>query len=743
MSRVCAYIGYCWLLLACSARHDAQDAAASGPESVAPLSLESPAAERTSQLLNELGANASLTGDELRAKHPRTAGSGLNYDPSSAEGLARIQASTHALDGPELERLAQLGFVVSTKSEFPTMLYAYASFYVQDLPLYVSSDSILDAIFRSYDEMLADIELNVLLDDLGSLIVSLRSALPDSLANSATKRDVDLYLAVAQSLLQGKPAGAVAGADEAEITVLTEQAQRASGHDKRVLLGVERDIDFSQLLPRGHYTKLPQLARYFQALSWLSRTDLRLIETLPSGERVFRREQLAAAVLLRQLMDTEALASYRRIDETLAAFAGQSDSMRIFELDALRADLGLATWDDANGLDSGRIAQTILDKGYGAQQIASQLIINKSSDGRALPLARTFALFGQRYTVDSHVLSNVVYDVVPQRLMPDPLDVAYAALGNDAALTLLGPELDQYAGALESTRRLVDLHEPSYWSESLYTSWLQALRTLSPSPSQLEDPTRPGVTHSAAWDARLLNTQLASWAQLRHATTLYAKPSYTTGLLCEYPDAYVEPYPAFFDALQAFARRGTALAEELAPCNEPLGRKLSGYFQNLATAMSTLGDMARSELSGQPFSESQLAFINDAIRKTDDCPGSATFDGWYAALDYTVMEDGRVSSDMDPVVADIHTQPTDARGNDVGRVLHVGVGLPRLLVVTTDTCQGPRAYVGVVSTYSQLTTEHWQRLNDAEWADRILGTTDDAVDIVPWTRSFLGEQIER
>jgi hypothetical protein len=729
------------LLLACSARPDAQDAAAPGPQSVAPLSLESPAAERTSQLLNELRANTSLTGDELRAKHPRNYGAGLNYEPGAAEGLSRIQASTHALEEPELERLAQLGFVVSAKHEFPTMLYAYASFYVQDLPLYVSADSILDAIFRSYDTILADIELNVLLDDLGSVIASLRSALPESVANGATKRDVDLYLAVAQSLLQGEIASAVAGADQAEIAALTEQAQRASGRDKRVLLGVERDIDFSQLKPRGHYAKLPQLARYFQALSWLSRTDLRLIETLPSGERVFRREQFAAAVLLRQLMDAEALASYRRIDETLAAFAGRSDSMRVFELDALRADLGLANWDDASELDSARIAQTILDKGYGAQQIASQLIVNKSSDGRTLPLARTFALFGQRYTVDSHVLSNVVYDVVPDRLMPDPLDAAYAAFGNDAALTLLGPDLDQYAGPLESTRRLVDLHEPSYWSESLYTSWLQALRKLS--PSQQGDPALPGVTRSAAWDARLLNTQLASWAQLRHSTTLYAKPSYTTGLLCEYPDAYVEPYPAFFDALEAFARRGTALAETLSPRHEPLGGKLAAYFKNLASAMSTLGAMARSELSGQPLSDSQLAFINDAIRKSDDCPGSATFDGWYAGLDYAVMENGRVSSEMEPIVADIHTQPTDASGNDVGRVLHVGVGLPRLLVVTTDTCQGPHAYAGVVSTYSQLTTEHWQRLNDAEWAGRILGDADEAVDVVPWTRSFLGEQTER
>ena len=36
----------------------------------------------------------------------------------------------------------------------------------------------------------------------------------------------------------------------------------------------------------------------------------------------------------------------------------------------------------------------------------------------------------------------------------------------------------------------------------------------------------PGVARTEAWGRRLLNTQLASWAQLRHDTILYAKQVY-------------------------------------------------------------------------------------------------------------------------------------------------------------------------------------------------------------------------
>lgn len=72
-------------------------------------------------------------------------------------------------------------------------------------------------------------------------------------------------------------------------------------------------------------------------------------------------------------------------------------------------------------------------------------MINGLNQGR-LPLSFSFALLGQRYVLDSHVFSNVVYDRVAggrvMRMMPSPLDVAFAALGNNQAASLLAPELE-------------------------------------------------------------------------------------------------------------------------------------------------------------------------------------------------------------------------------------------------------------------------------------------------------------
>lgn len=95
------------------------------------------------------------------------------------------------------------------------------------------------------------------------------------------------------------------------------------------------------------------------------------------------------------------------------------------------------------------------------------------------------------------------------------------------------------------------------------------------------------------------------------------------------------------------------------------------------------------------------------VTATDDVPVALLYLNQYAGLEY------------DPTVADVHTQPFDAGGADVGRILHVGIGMPRLMVVTAETCEGPRAYAGLAYSYGELITEDWRRLNDEEWSAEI------------------------
>ena len=149
-------------------------------------------------------------------------------------------------------------------------------------------------------------------------------------------------------------------------------------------------------------------------------------------------------------------------------------------------------------------------------------------------------------------------------MMPNPLDAAFAALGNNAAAPLLASELGRYPnypGALHDVRRLVDLHGDDFWGASLYSAWMGALRGVSVPGG---DPTSvaglPAVMKTEPWARRMLNTQLASWAELRHDTLLYAKQSYTAFPVCDFPDAYVDPYPEAWAGIVRLARLGKTVA---------------------------------------------------------------------------------------------------------------------------------------------------------------------------------------
>lgn len=702
-----------------------------------PVQLTAAAGADYQALTRQVNDVSKLSTDDLLAQHALTQTNDLGYDPSTAAGLDAIAASKLSLDDAEQQLLRQNGFVVSARQNFNSMLAAYEAIYVADLPVYVSADSMLDAVHLSYDSILRDVELSQLIGDLTKLLTGMRAALP-SYDKDPAAADADLFLSIAHSLLTGKLAAPVAGAKNSDVEAFIKAAQLASGTSDMTLFGTKRQIDFSQFTPRGHYVDTPELTQYFRAMMWLGRVDLRLIETMPTGEQVFQRRQLDAMLLLRKLIDDNGLARWTELDDTMQAFVGKSDYMRVSEIDALLNDLGVDR-DGVAKLSDQIIAQTIIDKGYGTQLIASQLIVN-DSDKLNLPLDRSFALLGQRYVIDSHVFSKLVYDRIPGRMMPNPLDVAYAALGNDAAAPLLKSELEQYhyAGALEGTRVLVEGHGDDYWISNLYTSWLGALRGLSPRAAEVMDPGKaglPAVTGTEAWGRRLLSTQLASWAELRHDTILYAKQSYTSGVSCEYPDAYVEPYPAVFAALEAFAQRGLSSVNALS-ANGPLKTTISDYFTRLQAAAGKLKVMAEAQRTGTPFSGEQLAFINEAVHsyRPQGCGGPRSFDGWFAKLIYGVGDDGKIASEFKPTIADVHTQPTDDNGVPVGKILHVGTGKTRLMVVTVDTCRGPRAYAGPVTSYYEVITKDFERLTDQGWTERL--QTSGSAD-VPWTSTYV------
>jgi hypothetical protein len=660
----------------------------------------------------------------------------LPYAPAAAVNLPLIQQSSLQLNAAELDILSKSGLAISARQSFGTFFMGYVGIYANDLPLFVSGDSILHAVHRSYDTILKEVEQAALQPALAAVLDGMRATLVTEAATgawpTATVTDVDEYLAIAATLiLYEGSAPPVATGSSSVASALVAQAKAATGTATVTLFGEPRAVDFSQFAPRGHYAGSSILEPYFRAMMWLGRIDLRLLSQKVTGEVSFDRRQFAAAALLAKLVEP-VQTTWGRVDRTLRAFVGESDNMMPTDFAPLRTAMGVDSSSALLDKTDADLASAVVSGGFGIQRIASQLLFVEAGNEGA-PLDRAFLLLGQRFVIDSQVLSNVVYDRVkdhPYRMMPNPLDVAFAGLGNSGAADLLADDLKAHPGypqALSQARTLVDQHEATYWTDSLYTSWLGALRATSPSWGAAANPQAPPIVATQAWTKRILQMQLASWAELRHDNLLYAKQSYTGIPVCEFPDAYVEPIPALWHALATLGNRGAAIIADLGLANVSSSGP-AAYFTSLANTATMLEAMARQQEQGLPFTAEQMAFINQAVEyKTESvvCTTIKRPAGWYPSLFYSPDS----ADKQDTLVADVHTQPADEGGTMVGKVLHVGTGFPRLMVVTFDTCSGPRAYAGVVSAYHETVATNFDRLTDERWTKQV-GATPPAE--VPW-----------
>jgi len=207
------------------------------------------------------------------------------------------------------------------------------------------------------------------------------------------------------------------------------------------------------------------------------------------------------------------------------------------------------------------------------------------------------------------------------------------------------------------------------------------------------------------------------------------------GTSCEFPDAYVEPYPELFAAIVSFAELGQRTVDGLElPSGEQayLADRITSYFATLASIATTLGEMAELQRTGQPHTPEHVAFINQAIRVEGGGSGDPWQTGWYKDLFFN-PDDGLK---FDPTIADVHTDPGGPF--PVSRepsVLHVGTGWPRPMVVSVDTCEGPRAYAGIVFAYHEQLVDGLTRLTDNQWEEQLV---DTAADDVPWLEPALG-----
>jgi hypothetical protein len=681
----------------------------------------------------------------------------LTWDPTTGKFFEQFNRKAgwndFKLNAAERAAFKRNGFVVSERLGARSFAQIFYRAYNRHLPVFVTSDSLLHAWHRSYDAMLEELEGHFLAAELDALLAGMAAEVPRAqrrygkgvLADSLT--DADYFLGVARSLLAGKLVKTELGQDQRVARTLAACAKLALQEFN--LFGRDRQVDFSQFKVRGHYEKSALLGRYFQAMMWCGRTDLRVV-----GERgESSARELGAAIVLHDLLRrSRQVERWCRFDQILQAFVGRTDSMTFAQLDSLLAGARLSSPADVKDLATLRRLQADIRSGkVGLPKIAGD-VFRAPLGPEKVQLPHSFTVLGQKFVLDSWVLSKVVFDDVlwdgkkVMRRIPSGLDVVFAVLGNNQVVPELTARLNNKSGRrfrdglpyqhnLAALRKVIDAQGAAAWQDSLYKHWLACLRELSvPTTGKRY----PQAMRTRAWALKTVNTQLASWAQMRHDTILYAKQSYTRQADCFYPAGFVEPLPHFWARFEKMANSAAALIEK-APAF-PQQKRQAQFCRTFARHLATLKGIARKELAQQELTRKETLFLKGVVEAID--PGMPDrhsnggrpprYQGWYFDLFYRSREDG---DRWDALVADVHTNVPDRLVGDPGCVLHQAVGNVDLLLIAVDSGKHRMVYAGPVLSHYEFEMAGVNRKSDSEWqADLLEGRAPPRP---TWTRSYL------
>jgi len=695
----------------------------------------------------------------------------IAYNESLSTGAGEPRSYDFRLNEEELAVFKKCGFVVSERLGAPTFAEVFYRLYNDDLPVFVSADAILHAWHRSYLAMLEELEEVYLSDALGQILSSMAERIPDAWDNhgdgvlSESILDADYFLAVGRSLLAGSAVPTYLRQDQRVSQTLDAISREQL--EEFELFGRRRVVDFSQFKVRGYYEETERLRRYFKAMMWNGRIDLRVA----GNPKEDSPRELGAAIVLHDLLDKSGRFDlWLEFDEILQAFVGWTDSMTFAQLSDLLSAAGIHSLADVHGMETLERLQSEIAKGQiGVQNIRGHYYKSPFGPGQ-IRLPRSFTVFGQKFVLDSWAFSKVVFDDIiwdedgvpgvedkVLRRIPSALDAAFAVFGNNQVVPELVSRITDHEGRkfrdglpyqhnLAAVRNVVDSQKDSTWKDNIYMCWLAALRELSGPTTGAE---YPESMRTRAWAMKTLNTQLASWTQLRHDTILYAKQSYTGGLICSYPAGFVEPRPRFWQRIKEMALHAAALIEGVTFNSTGQGASFArsqesqvGFLQHFSEVVGTLQGIAEKELVQESFTPEETAFLGDLIERQLDYIGQRLYSGWYPSIFYrrsfradSPTFQGHGADKWDALVVDVHTDPPDLIAGDPGCVLHEGVGNLHLLMIAVDNGDDRMVYAGPVLSHYEFEVAGVSRIADSEWKDDV-----GAKNLPPnpdWTESYL------
>jgi hypothetical protein len=447
---------------------------------------------------------------------------------------------------------------------------------------------------------------------------------------------------------------------------------------------------YSDLKPRGHYTSTPEMEKYFKAFRYFT--------------TIYKLNQLALKEL--NLFPEEIRDFAESWIESYSGFISPSRAPLVWV--NLKRDI-------PDYCKYPRKSQTIFPLSWG---------------------------------FDNEVLYSTVYhENVPidlqvtgpsgLRLLPSGLDLA-AVLGSSLAENLLESDYEKYPPLRKVIENLKDNfkengHEP-YLKDNVYNQWIDAIAV------QWADTVNStnGASDREIWQTKRLQTGLATWATLRHATILVneriAAECGEGGfeeILMRAPRGYVEPDPYTFAMMvdlfetainhvsKSIADKSDVQEESYSSEKRSLYDGIIERLKEAAQEAHKFQSMAEKERKGEVLSDQENADILYVA-------GSA--EHLFLVFNSLSKKDYALSN-PDPIAKIV-----DVAGDGVvSPYLMSAVGNPMEWDYIVPFYGRHQIVKGSIYSYYEFQSN--QLLNDNEWREKV-----NQQDMLPWLKPFITYQ---
>lgn len=677
----------------------------------------------------------------------------------SLENISNIRQFYFSPAVPEL--LRKNGFAVS-----PAYYKEISDIYLEckdtNQPIFITTDAVLHTGHIFFDYLLRILEVEKLYDSaveltdrMIELSIKQYNEAEDKGVKEAAKLNIGFF-SVAKR--QFKPEYQVDYGLNELVEQECESIKSHKGLEFRELLAYVKNPsiyqtpyayeDYSQYIPRGHYTRNEKLENYFKAMMWYGRIDFKLRPASEEPAITYGKKMTLQAILMADalLRDENAFKLWKMIYEPTVYFVGKTDDLYVDDYIKLIKEI-FPPNESIDKYNNQEKLTEFIDRAIRlrAPKILSGLAFAEDGDFRVA--TQGFRFMGQRFIPDSYMFQELVFGVKgekvimkytgdkkpftmeiipnfgPVRAFPRGLDIC-AVLGSKRALEIIEVEGDaeytEYYYQLNNLKEEFSHKTIEEWKQNLYWRWLYALLPLL---EEKEGTNIPPFMQGFAWIDKELQTVLGSWTELRHDTILYAKQSYTMVGKGMPPKpnltyGYVEPYPEVYARLEEMMRdlRNNLIVLDLDI--EGISEKIK-EFEGL---LGRLKIISEKEISNALLDNEEYELI------------------WNIGTELTSLKEfpsqilKKITSDTDEkmeIVVDVHTDV------NTGQVLEEGVGSPFNIYVIINDTRGIRICRGAVFSYYEFKHPMEDRLTDEKWQE--MGEKRERPNQPDWVKSFVGE----